>query len=229
MLFVVGISIGVLVGFWSYILWGVVVQFILWTIVCLIIASGIITTVENYYRVPRGTYFRDNNTWFYVGVGAFAVTFVIACFNFGPALLLPEQYPTPRQRSVVSNVLSHLLYGKNAEPSSTPTDPLPWATGTWFWWKATLLYFFLTFGYFWFAFWDEANYGIHAVVEFVRQRREIHANEEHGHGENRPHQQHGGGNRGHHTSLWDLITAEFVVEMFFKFANQFMARRRGEV
>ena len=133
-----------------YILWGFWIQFILLTLVYFGIALGIIFLTARYYdeHAPENAphfegYLHDNNTWFFTGVGAIAVTFAIACFHFGPAVLLPEKFPTPEQRSVVGNVLNHLLHGNSALEKTIPTEPLPWAKGTWFWWKATMLFLLL--------------------------------------------------------------------------------------
>lgn len=163
------VTLGVLAAI-IWFTWGFWLGFAVLTFVYLVIAGGIIYALESYYDREHGEYFRDNNTWFFVGVGAFAVTFVIACFNFGPALLLPENLPTKEQRGFLDNVFNHLLYGKFAPAKTIPTDPLPWTTGTWFWWKAFGIYFFFTFFYAWYAFSDEIAGAFRAVVN--RRRSE---------------------------------------------------------
>lgn len=180
--YAIGGVITLVVGLLTYILWGFWLAFIGLSIIYLAISLGITWLTARYYELKSRRkdkdvwtrfmkYLNDNNTWFFVGVGAFAITFVIACFNFGPALLLPENSPTPEQRSTTTNFLNHLLHGKNAVEQEPPTTPLPWATGTWFWWKATGLYLILTFGYSFFAFWDEAKAAFHKRKKYLEEKR----------------------------------------------------------
>lgn len=223
----IGIGILVLALFVSSLTWGLMfaLGFLVLTIVYIVIAICVIYGVAMYYEIDLMECLGNNNTWFFVLLGASAVTFVIACFNFGPAVLLPESFPTTGQRSVVTNVFNHLLYGKGAPSKSVPTNPLPWATGTWFWWKAWGLYSLLTFGYFWFAFWDETSHAFHAMVKFINKRRVAHrpqpgqppVTNPGGHG-------HGPEPTGH--SFGELLKVEFLVEIVSEFFKAFMTRRR---
>ncbi len=144
-------------------------MFVLLTAVYTGIAVGIIILVAKYYDKPPKEYLGNNNTWFFVLAAATAITFLVALFNWGPAVLLPEDIPNPEQRATLTNFVSQMWDGTAAEPV---TNPLPWTTGTWFWWKAWPLYFLLTFGYFFFAFSDEASYAWEKVREFVREEWE---------------------------------------------------------
>ena len=148
------------------------IQLIGLILVYLVIGAVITCLIARYYNKNPWEYLGNNNTWWFVGVGACAVTFLIACFNFGPALLLPENLPTPEQRDGLGNFFNHLIHGKNAPVESVPTKPLPWATGTWFWWKAFLFYCLLTFVYFWFAFWDEGAAAIRKIKELISRHHD---------------------------------------------------------
>lgn len=117
-------------------------------------------------------YLRNNNTWFFVLLGICVVTFVIALFHFGPALLLPEDFPSSEQRGTLTNLVNHLLFGKHAAEKITPTDPLPWATGTWFWWRAFWLYLFLFGFYTPFAWWDEWCHACRGAKAFIKKWEE---------------------------------------------------------
>ncbi|OGI76211.1 hypothetical protein A3C67_03275 [Candidatus Nomurabacteria bacterium RIFCSPHIGHO2_02_FULL_42_19] len=240
----IGIVVAILAGI-VYLSWGSFwLGFIALTFVYAVVGFGAIRLTAWFNHADWEDYLRDNNTYFFVGVGMFAVTLVIACFNFGPALLLPENFPTAKQRGWMSNVLSHLWEGKNAPTATVPTKPLPWATGTWFWWKATLVYFLLTFGYFWIAFWDEASHAVRAGASFIRRWRERERpqhqaaapqqqghqpaaggrRQQHGQPENPEHQgQHHGRPGG--MGIW--IVVEFLSELTAEVITHFFARRRG--
>ena len=156
---------------------------------------------------PPSSIFRNNNTWFFVLLGATAVTFVIACFNFGPAVLLPEGFPTPGQRGMVKDVFHHLLYGQDAPVKSIPTEPLPWATGTWFWWKAFFLCALITFAYFWYAFHDEAQGVIKNLGDFIKKGDKGDAHDEHDHKK-----------RSHFWApdFWDLVSMFEIISRIFR-------------
>lgn len=199
-----------------YVLWGFWLGFLGLSLVYTALAVAIVYLLARHYDADFKEYLKNNNTLFFVLLGASAVTFVIACFHFGPAVLLPEKFPTPEQRGVGSDMLNHLLYGKNAPAKSVPTEPLPWATGTWFWWKALGLYALLTFAYFWFAFWDEASHAVHAIVDLVRRRRR----EEHS-GQTDSHDDHDG-----EPSFSKLLKVEFLAEIVVEFVKFFIAKRK---
>jgi hypothetical protein len=216
------------IGATIYFGWGTLwLEFVGLSLLYLIVASAIIYATAMYYHAEPEEYFRDNNTWFLVLVGATALTFVIACFNFGPAVLLPEKVPTPEQRGWVSNTLNHLWLGKNAPPVKLPTKPLPWATGTWFWWKATLIFFLLTFGYFWFAFWDEATHAVHFVVRLVHERWEEHRARQRAQpvqtgqqtaGQSQPTRQG--------TGFWQFVKWDLILELAIAGFKEFFLHRR---
>jgi hypothetical protein len=128
--------------------------------------------VARYYNKSPWDFLGNNNTWFYVLLFATAITFVIACFNFGPAILLPENVPSQEQRGGLGYFFNHLLHGTNAPARSVPTNPLPWATGTWFWWKAFLVYFFFMIAYFPFAFWDEVGNFYKGVKTLIKRHHD---------------------------------------------------------
>jgi len=226
-----------LVGLLGWVLWGFWLEFFLVSAVYTALAVGIIWVLAWYYNADFQGYLRNNNTWFYVLLGASVITLVIACFNFGPAVLLPEKFPTPEQRGVVGNIFNHLLYGKGAPTKSVPTEPLPWATGTWFWWKAWGLYCFLTFGYFFFAFWDEASHAFHATANFIRERREEHRQKEEqkrrqpapgGKEKDKPNQPEQHDHEG--SSGLKIFSFSFLAEILGSFVVEFLEhRRRGGI
>jgi hypothetical protein len=189
------------------------------TILYVAIAICITYGIAKHNDVDPVEYLENNNTWFFVLVGASAVTFVIACFNFGPAVLLPENFPTTGQRSVVNDVFNHLLYGKNAPAKSVPTEPLPWATGTWFWWKAFGLYVMFTIAYIPFAFWDEVKHVFDEVRELLRKRRETR----------KESSQTSGGHDGekhdvHEPSFKRLLGVEFTAETVMEIGKLIIAK-----
>ncbi len=112
----------------------------------------------------------NNNTWWVVGVGMFLTNLMITLYNeFGPALWLPENFPNPEQRAWFQDILNH-LWSKTPQPKTPiPTDLLPWATGTWFGWKATGLYLLFAIGDFPFAFWDKWCHAWTKTGEFIHQ------------------------------------------------------------
>lgn len=213
----------ILLGVMIYLLWGFFLGFLLLSVVYAFIGIALI------YRFTDDPdkNLRDNNTPFWIGLCAVGITFLIACFNFGPALLLPENLPTPEQRSTVSNFVAHMVHGKNAvDQAPLPAKPLPWATGTWFWWKATFLFFWLTFAYAFIAFWDEA---VEAFKKH-KERKEREARNEAAHppaphatphatttasdpGEKRP----GFGGR---------LVVEFLAELMAEFVVKWVSHRR---
>jgi hypothetical protein len=165
-----------------YILWGFWLEFIGLSIVYVGIFLLIILGIRAYYKDNHWTYWDylwnkkcdSNNNWFYLLMGATMITFVIALFHFGPALALPTNQATGVVYHDATNVLQHILFGNQAgkmglEP---PSNILPWATGTWFWWKATGLYLLLTLLYFPFAFWDEGVAMIHFVKEEIQKHHD---------------------------------------------------------
>jgi hypothetical protein len=162
-------------GIMCWLLWGFWLAFIGLTILYAIVAVGIIYLVAKYYAGKRNPpfetkvvfleYARDNNTWFWALLGATALTFLIATQNFGPAVLLPENTPTPEQRATASDIFDHIMHGNNAKPQAKQ-GPLPWATGTWFWWKAWPLFFLAMVGYGIFAFSDELSHAWQGARQF---------------------------------------------------------------
>ena len=236
MLFI-GIGMLVLAVFVGSLIWGLMftLGFLGLTVLYIAIAVCITFGIAKHNNKDFQGYLENNNTWFFVLLGASAVTFVIACFNFGPAVLLPENLPTKEQRSVATDIFNHLLYGKGAPTKSVPTESLPWATGTWFWWKALGLYCLLTFGYFWFAFWDEASHAIHAVTNFIHTRKEAHRSDggksattgqsaKTGTG-----QQNQGDHHDHAPSFGELLKVEFIAEIVVEFVKKFLERRRAKI
>ena len=140
------------------------------TVVLLVIASYYHKKKERTYKAFR-RYLRNNNTWFWVLCWACALTFVVACFHFGPALALPTSKATGTVYHDATYVFQHILFGNKAASMGLepPTDNLPWNTGTWFWWKALGLYILLTFAYIPFAFYDEAVATFHFIKEEIRK------------------------------------------------------------
>jgi hypothetical protein len=205
-----------------YFMWGFWLGFAALTIVYALLAAIIVYVIARYYGHGVNEYWEDNNTLFFVLLGATAVTFVIACFNFGPAILLPENLPTPEQRGWLANFANHLWLGKHAPAVTVPTDPLPWTTGTWFWWKATGVFALLTFGYFWFAFWDEATHAIHFVADLIRQRLAHRAGGPAAGAAGRTQQ--AAGDEHHHG--WEVFTFAFLAEIIGSFLMEFWEHRR---
>lgn len=197
--------------------------FLLLTVAYTVTAYAVACVIAWWYDEQVSTYAKNNNTYFFLGCGMTAITFVIALFNFGPAILLPETTPSLETRGTLNYFFSHLWLGKGAT-STTPTNPLPWATGTWFWWKAFVLYFILTLGYIPIAFWDEVNYAFTKVVELIRNR--------HLPTPGLPGQTpapagghtHGPTATGH--SFSELLKVEFIVEIVTEFLKYFWERRR---
>ena len=142
----------------------------------LLIIWGIMTYYDggNYHDYLWNKDYNSNNNWFYALIGATIVTFVIALFNFGPAVMLPSGPPLPKHWGDAGNVLQHILYGNDATKMGMKPvkDILPWATGTWFWWKAFGLYILLTIGYIPFAFYDEVVATYHFIKEEIRKHHD---------------------------------------------------------
>ncbi len=243
MLAVLAAAILIVVASVCWLLFGFWLQFVGLSIAYGIVACGIVYVTEKYYisktaklkkseRVNQWDYFKDNNTWWFVLVGCTALTFVIALFHFGAAVLLPEHLPTPEQRGGISYFFDHLWSGKNAPPRSVPTEPLPWATGTWFWWKAFGVYLLLTIGYFPIAFWDEFSHAWNETGKFIHERWDEHKRREEEEAEERRlHPQQPGANQpprsngGRHFA--DILKAEFIVEIASEFFKYFMEKRRA--
>lgn len=205
-----------------------ILALILLTVVYFAIGAGVACLIAKYYDMEPGGLLKNNNTWWFVGVGATVITFVIACFNFGPALLLPEKIPTPEQRGTVGDFLNHLLHGKNAPAKSVPAESLPWATGTWFWWKAVLWFFFITGFYTFFAFWDELSSACRGVANLIRERRRQKEEEERHHPPPGPGATPASGGSGPHPtghSFGELLKVEFIVEIVTEFFKHFIRRR----
>lgn len=192
------------------------------------IAVAVAMVIAWWYVMKMEEVWENNNTYLYILAGATAITFVIALFNFGPALLLPEATPSPETRRIFSYFFSHLWLGKNATPTETPTNPLPWATGTWFWWKAFFLYFILTLGYIPVAFWDEVNYAFAKTAEFIKEKTKPDPHHPHpgqpGQPATAPAAGHAPGG-GH--SFGEQLKLELIVEGFFQFVKYFLEKRRN--
>ena len=137
------------------------------TIAYAIVAMLAIKLIAKFNSREASDYLKDINTPALIGIVMCVITFVIACFNFGPALWLPKNFPTKPQRGVISYLFNHLLYGKNAPPASSPTTPLPWTTGTWFWWKALVFYLVTTVAYIIFVFPED-------IKEIYREAKKRH-------------------------------------------------------
>jgi hypothetical protein len=205
------------------------------TALYVVVGLGVIFMVALYYGRKRKAdhkelfkgYLWNNNTWFFWGLGVCAITFVFACFNFGPAVLLPEDFPKKEQRGVIGNVFNHLIHGKNAPAKVVPTEPLPWARGSWFWWKAELFYCLLTFGYFWFAFWDEATTACKNIAVFIKKWWEEHKEKkkheaEHKDGKDGHRGGHSPGPTGH--SFTELFKAGLLAEILVELLGIFIKR-----
>ena len=90
-----------------YILWGFGIEFILLTLVYFGIALGIIFLTARYYdeHAPENAphfegYLHDNNTWFFTGVGAIAVTFAIPALSLWAGSFAAGRVPRHRNREV---------------------------------------------------------------------------------------------------------------------------------
>jgi len=233
----IGVAFVALLAGIVYLLWGFWLGFIGLTLVYLTIGAVIAVLIARYYGREPMEYLRNNNTWFFVLLGATAITFVIAWFNFGPAVLLPENFPTPKQRGAVADFLSHLWRGKNAPAPEVPTDPLPWATGTWFWWKAGWLLLFFTIAYSFYAFSDEIGEAWRTTTELFRRRREEHDAMRRRQAHAPAPQQQGQRGRGQqqgqqaapaveHLGTWDFVRLQFIVEMVVEFLSTLWRQRR---
>ena len=147
-------------------------KFIGLTAIYVTAAIGIMYLIAKKNNTEIWKYLGNNNTPLYVGFGAIAITFIIACFNWGPAVLLPENFPTPAQRAGFQDILNHLWSKTPQPPTKIPTEPLPWATGTWFWWKAEFVFILITIAYIPFGLWDEALGAIRKVSEIIKRRHD---------------------------------------------------------
>ena len=178
---------------------------------------------------------KARNITFWVVLIATLVTLVIACCNWGPAVLLPENYPTPEQRGVASNIFNHLLVGTDA-PSDVPTPatPLPWATGTWFWWKMEGILFLL----FCIVSWDHLLHGLRGAMSVVQR----HIEEEHSRREAAAHHaarrrvgnheegaEEPAAHGGHRPGFWEVFSFGLLVEIMGEFIVHFMEHRRRGV
>ena len=202
-----------------------------------------------------------NNNWpMYFGTAAIIITFVIALFHWGPALLLPERHPTQKQRDVTSSVFRHVIFGTNAPAKSvvekpmpprvtkkwwffgrsvtntppapkivTITEPLPWATGTWFWWKAEGLFILLLLMYVPFGLHDELHNFVKGVGRIIKEHRD----KKDGHGP-KPTGGHGSGTTSGgpatpraRVSFWEMLSVELVGEVLAEFATHFFRNRRS--
>ena len=176
-------------------------------------------------------YVKNEDTWFWVFLGATLVTLGIACFNWGPAVLLPEDFPKSETRQGVKNFFSNLWTGEDAKAvEATP----PWAKGTWFWWVAFLLYLPFTALYGCWAFSDNI---IKLAANYRRRKREREKREME-HEEEDEHEEEGGKkakskHRTHTTAhdsshfwkpdAWDLIS---MIEMIARFLSQIFNRKK---
>jgi hypothetical protein len=111
-------------------------------------------------------------TWFFVFLGAILVTLLIALFNWGPAVLLPGQHPTPESRAWMTDAFHH-LWSKTPQPhAKIPTTPPTWATRTWFWWKALSLYLYAMIAYCIVVFWEDLFYAAHEAMKILKKQYE---------------------------------------------------------
>ena len=147
------------------------------TLVCIGVTVGIMFIIA---RLSGCTlmdvvenFFDDNNRLFYWLCGVTTITFVIACFHWGPPLFVPDAV-TPNRVAKVGNFWNHFLHGKNAV-KVVPEEPLPWAGATWFWWKALAVYAALTTVYGVYAFSDEVAGAFNAARSLFHRRRTEHA------------------------------------------------------
>ncbi len=158
---------------WSLGFWG---QFVLLTLGYLAIAAGIITILARRWDCDAADIAADNNTWFFAVLGMAIATSVTAWFVWGPALLLPSDWPRAETLTKVKDVGNHILFGKTAKPVD-PVNSLPWAGGTWFFWKAALLYWLILFILIPVSFYDELEEAMRAAGAVWRRHRERLAEE----------------------------------------------------
>lgn len=81
----------------------------------------------------------DENTWWYAGLGITLLTFVIALFNFGPSIGIPESLNAERANYGL-DLLNKAIWGVPATEHYPLGKPLPWTEGSWFWWYVWPLY-----------------------------------------------------------------------------------------
>ena len=208
------------------------------TIVYIALTAAICYGLAVYYEREEDVeakfwaHIKNNNTWFWMLLGASTITFIIACFNFGPAVLLPESLPTKEQREVTGNVLDHLLHGKNAPAKSVSKETLPWATGTWFWWKAWLFYAIVLVFYTPFALHDELIEFIKGFKRIVDEHNKKKYEEIHGPPPTPPAAPAAAGHAAATTtptpttkvSFWKLLSVEFIGELMAEFAVHFLKK-----
>lgn len=160
----------------------------------------------------------NNNHPFWFLLVATILTGIIALFNWGPALLLPD-YPTPEQRGWVATTWEFLLKGNNSKPVETPTTPLPWTSGTWFWWKAVFLYGLLTFFYSFYAFHDEVMRGYQRGKEKAKAREQGNTNPATSHTAQPVNQ------NGAPKGFGARLLVEFLAEIAAEFVVKFVANK----
>jgi hypothetical protein len=82
----------------------------------------------------------NNNVPFYLGAVGTVVTLFLWVVVPTPAILLPDNFPTPEQRGNMGKYIHEYLHGTNAPAKSVHLEPLPVITITkkyWLWGKKT--------------------------------------------------------------------------------------------
>jgi len=141
------------------------------TVVYGLIGVGIIFLIARVRGTEPRVYLEDEDTYFWILLGAMFMTCMIALYNWGPALLLPENTPNMETRSTANGIIHNILFGRDSLRQDAVTEPLPWARGTWFWHKAALTYVLLTAMYGVSAFKDEVSNGLIGLADFIKARR----------------------------------------------------------
>jgi hypothetical protein len=170
------------------------------------------------------------NRWAWIFLLALGVIGVIACFNWGPALLLPEKHPTPKQREGIAKAIDFFWYGTNVPVATEapleildPNKPLSWRHGTWFWWKAFLLG--IPFVGIWFI-WAYHDDILKLIAEWKKRHREKMEAEKHDdHHDDKKH--HHGSGKAHDVGevVHNTMTIVTFLEMLVRIVSDFRRKK----
>lgn len=193
-------------------------------LVCVAIGGAVLFLVARLTRKDPWVYIfgrNAENQWAKVFVLELATIFIVACFNWGPALWLPEKHPTQEQRKSVSAELDYLWYGTNVPTHKEapleildPAKPLPWRHGSWFWWGASMVLLPSCFIFVCWAYSDD-------VLRYAEKRRKEKREQEETDqpkGENK-HEKTKSEEDTHHfwkPDFWDIVSIGEMVARFAK-------------
>jgi hypothetical protein len=112
-----------------------------------------------------------------------------------------------------------------------PAKPLPWAKGTWDWWKYTRIYFLIALGFLPFAVWDEFCHACIATEKFIAERIKKEREKEEERKKHSPTPATGGqtvatDNKGGATIGFKIFSWSFLADAAGAFMFEFLDHRR---